>query len=101
MAPIKSMTYKFPTNGMVTAGILFYNTNINNTAGGHMKNWFPTLNDALESEGLVEYWPLGENINYGETKRFVKDGKFLSVYRDERGMYERPVHYASMMENTI
>jgi len=66
-----------------------------------MQNWFPTLNEALEAEDLVELWPLGENINYGETSRqFVPDGKYLrmiSVYRDERGMYERPVHYMTQM----
>lgn len=59
-------------------------------------NWFPTLNDALEAEGLVELWPLGTNINYGETRNVVAEGQFISVYRDERGMYERPVHYASL-----
>lgn len=66
-----------------------------------MRNWFPTLNEALESEGLVDLWPLGENIRYGETKRqFSPDGAYLrmiSVYRDERGMYERPVHYMTKM----
>lgn len=67
-----------------------------------MQNFFPTLNCALESEGLVELWPLGENIRYGETsKLYVPDGKYLrmiSVYRDERGVYERPVHYMTNME---
>jgi hypothetical protein len=66
-----------------------------------MQNFFPTLNAALEAEGLVELWPLGESINYGDTSRqFVPDGKHLrmiSVYRDERGMYERPVHYMTQM----
>ena len=66
-----------------------------------MNNWFPTLNDALDSEGLVDIFPLGANINYGETLRFVKDGTFVTIYRDERGMYERPVHYASKMEDTV
>ena len=60
-------------------------------------NWFPTLNDALESEGLVESWPLGSNIRYGETVRhIIEDGKgfhLVSVSRDERGYYERPIHY--------
>jgi len=31
-----------------------------------MKNWFRTLNEALDSENLVAYWPMGLNINYGE-----------------------------------
>ena len=59
-------------------------------------NWFPTLNAALEAEGLVDLWPLGTNINYGETVDVVAEGQFITVYRDERGMYERPVHYASL-----
>lgn len=66
-----------------------------------MKNWFNTLNEALEAEGLVDLWPIGLNLNYGQTIRVVQDGKCLSVYRDERGMYERPVHYASKCENFV
>jgi len=63
------------------------------------QNWFPTLNDALEAEGLVNVWPLGLNINYGQTVNFTVDdgtryGHYVSVYRDEQGRYERPVHYA-------
>ena len=61
------------------------------------QNWFPTLNAALEAEGLVELWPLGKNINYGETATATASGKYISVYRDERGMYERPIHYATQM----
>jgi hypothetical protein len=60
-----------------------------------MRNFFNTLNEALESEGLVNLWPLGLNINYGQTERFVVDNHCVSVYRDERGMYERPVHYST------
>jgi len=64
-----------------------------------MKNWFPTLNDALEAEGLVSLWPLGSNIGYGETVRHVVEdnstGRYvtISVYRAEDGRYERPIHY--------
>lgn len=66
--------------------------------GVDMQNWFPTLNAALESEGLVESFPFGANIGYGETYRYTFDdgsryGHLVSIYRDERGMYERPVHY--------
>jgi len=58
------------------------------------QNFFPTLNESLESEGLVEKWPIGSNINYGDTVRHITDdGTLISVYRDERGMYERPIHY--------
>jgi len=64
------------------------------------KNWFPTLNDALEAEGLIDLWPLGKNLQYGETAQFASGGRWISVYRDERGMYERPVHYATKMADT-
>ena len=64
------------------------------------KNWFPTLNDALEAEGLVDRWPMGCNINYGQTQEVVSGGKIISVYRDENGLYERPVHYATKREDT-
>lgn len=56
-------------------------------------NFFNSLNESLESEGLVEKWPLGSNIGYGETVRHIVDDILISVYRDERGMYERPIHY--------
>lgn len=66
-----------------------------------MKNWFPTLNDALEAEGLVAYWPMGVNISYRETVAVASDGRYISVTRDERGLYERPVHYATKMTNGV
>lgn len=58
------------------------------------QNWFPTLNAALESEGLVDQWPLGTNINYGQTVRVSTDTRLISVTRETDGRYERPVHYA-------
>jgi hypothetical protein len=64
-----------------------------------MQNWFETLNDALVAENLLESWGITEPpIAYGETRRYTFDdgskyGHFVSIYRDERGMYERPVHY--------
>lgn len=64
------------------------------------QNWFMTLNDALASEGLVESWDIAyPPIVYGETRMWTwqdgsKYGRFVSVYRDEHGLYERPVHYA-------
>jgi len=58
------------------------------------QNWFLTLNEALQSEDLVNLWPLGLNIGYGETTRFTTDcGRLISVYRETDGLYERPVHY--------
>lgn len=63
------------------------------------QNYFPTLNAALESEGLLDAWNFTDApIAYGETRTWTWDngtryGHQCSVYRDERGMYERPVHY--------
>lgn len=66
-----------------------------------MNNRFPTLNDALASEGLVDHWPLGINIGYAETVSIVHQGRFVSVARDERGIYERPIHYSTKMEDGV
>jgi hypothetical protein len=30
------------------------------------QNWFDTLNQALESENLVDKWQFGLNIDYGQ-----------------------------------
>ena len=64
-------------------------------------NYFPTLNAALEAEGLLEAWDCTfPPINYGQTHSFTwydgksRNGHYVSIYRDERGFYERPVHYA-------
>lgn len=60
------------------------------------QNWFNTLNESLASEGLIEQWPLGTNIQYGETKRIITDNFIhISVFRNEQGRYERPVHYST------
>jgi len=64
-----------------------------------IQNWFNTLNEALESEGLLESWnPTSPSIQYGETRSWTwedgsKNGRLVSVYRNEKGLYERPVHY--------
>lgn len=63
-----------------------------------MQNWFPTLSDALESENLSHMWD-GRPIQYDETQALTYDdgtryGHYVSIYRNERGMYERPVHYS-------
>jgi len=62
-------------------------------------NFFNTLNEALDAEEIVPLWPLGSNISYGQTVSHVTDGIFVSVYRDERGMYERPIHYKTKRED--
>jgi len=62
------------------------------------QNWFPTLNAALEAEGLIDFWPFGQNISYGETARINYEDetghpRVMVIYRNDTGMYERPVHY--------
>jgi hypothetical protein len=57
------------------------------------QNWFQTLNASLASEGLVDLWPLGRNIAYGETARVTTDDRLISVTRENDGRYERPIHY--------
>jgi hypothetical protein len=61
------------------------------------QNWFSTLNETLQSEDLVNLWPFGLNIGYGETARFTTDcGRLISVFRETNGLYERPVHYKAL-----
>jgi hypothetical protein len=64
------------------------------------RNWFPTLNAALEAEGLTDLWPLGLNVNYDTTVNFSAGGRWISVYRDSAGRYERPIHYATKVPET-
>ena len=64
------------------------------------KNWFATLNDALDSEALTEMWPLGINVPYDTTVGLASSGRWISVTRDSAGRYERPVHYVTKMADT-
>lgn len=64
------------------------------------QNWFPTLNAALESENLLAAWDgtSSPSILYGETRGWTwqdgsRYGMWISIYRDEQGRYERPIHY--------
>jgi hypothetical protein len=65
-----------------------------------MTNWFATLNDALTAEGLLAAWDCSSPpIAYGETRAWTWDdgsrhGHYVTVYRNERGLYERPIHYS-------
>jgi len=65
-----------------------------------MKNWFNTLNEALEAEDLIHTWDCSRDpIAYDTTVSYTFEdgsryGHFVTIFRDERGMYERPVHYA-------
>ena len=62
-------------------------------------NRFDTLNEALESEGLLDSWDcMRQPINYGQTVAYTWDdgsrhGHYVSITRFEDGQYERPVHY--------
>jgi len=60
-------------------------------------SWHPTLNHALAATNpeLIPLFPLGWNLRYGETIRFVKNGVFVSVYRDLNGLYENAITYAT------
>ena len=64
------------------------------------QNWFDTLNDALDSEGLLDLWPLGLNVNYDTTQGLASAGRWISITRDSAGRYERPVHYVTQMADT-
>jgi hypothetical protein len=63
------------------------------------KNWFDTLNQALESEDLIDAWDISYSpISYGETRRWTwqdgsKYGRLISITRETDGRYERPVSY--------
>lgn len=70
---------------------------------------FPTLNQALAASGpeCLVLWPLGSNVAYNETVRHVvptgvtlyrgrrpyEQMRVISVYRDERGLYEEAITY--------
>lgn len=65
-------------------------------------NWFPTLVDALLSEGLQDLWPWDSSIAYGENVRHIVEHegvtRMISIYRETNGMYERPVHYVTSVD---
>ena len=64
------------------------------------QNFFPTLNAALESEGLLDSWeitfpPIPYSGSFSYTfQDGTRYGHYVSVYRDQDGRYERPVHYS-------
>lgn len=63
------------------------------------QNWFNTLNEALDSEGLLDSWEIHfPPITYNDTYSWTwndgsRYGRYVSVYRDDQGRYERPIHY--------
>jgi len=63
-----------------------------------MQNRFQTLQQALDAESIAHMWDCTP-INYDETRTLTFDddtryGHYVSIYRDERGLYERPIHYS-------
>lgn len=63
-----------------------------------MQNRFGTLQEALDAEGIAYMWDCSP-INYNETRTLTYEdgsryGHYISIYRDERGLYERPIHYS-------
>ena len=64
------------------------------------RNWFDTLNAALDSEALTDMWPLGVNVPYDTTVGLCSGGRYISVTRDNAGRYERPIHYVTKMADT-
>lgn len=66
-----------------------------------MNNYFETINDALDSEGLIDRWPITASVPYGATVGLAHAGRWISIYRDGvTGLYERPIHYATQMPDT-
>ena len=66
-----------------------------------MQNYFDTLNAALDSENLIDIWPVTASVPYGATVALANAGRWISIYRDGvTGLYERPVHYATLMADT-
>lgn len=60
------------------------------------RNWFETLNEALASEGLIHTWdPLWRGIEYGENRIYIYKHRCISIFRENDGRYERPVHYST------
>lgn len=63
-----------------------------------MQNRFETLQEALDAEEIAYMWDCSP-INYNETRTLTYEdgsryGHYISIYRDERGLYERPIHYS-------
>ena len=63
--------------------------------------FYPTLNSALiaRDPALLELWPIDFYVPYGHTAMVVESGVYISVYRDERGLYEEAISYESKCEN--
>lgn len=63
-------------------------------------NWHDTLNQALEAGNVdLAVWPLGLNLNYNQTARLVCNGLFVSVCRDNKGLYETAISYTSQCDD--
>ena len=57
------------------------------------RNWFNTLNEALEAEDLLDALDISfAGISYGENYSWIWNDRHISIYRETDGRYERPVH---------
>ena len=59
------------------------------------KAGFQTLNAALDSSDLVDEWPFGRNVNYGEDANVPVEGGQIHITRFMNGMYSRPTFIKS------
>ena len=63
-------------------------------------NWFPTLDEAFAAGGVHKVPMITEDIPRGAYLNICHDGIYVTVYRDERGYYERAISYATKMQGT-
>ena len=46
---------------------------------------------------FMSYYPYGYVMQYGESIRIITDNNILiSIYRNDNGMYEKPIHYKTI-----
>ena len=65
------------------------------------QNWFATLNEALAAGGVLHKVPMiTVNVPRGGCLNICHDGIYITVYRDERGMYEKAISYATKMQDS-
>lgn len=66
------------------------------------QNYFNTLNEALDAEGLLEKVDMiTQPVGYNQQLNMAVDGTFISVSRMDCGRYERAIHYKTQMEDFV
>lgn len=66
------------------------------------QNYFNTLNEALDAEGLLEkVGMITQPVGYDQQLNMAVDGTFISVSRMNCGRYERAIHYQTQMEDFV